>query len=203
MKSLRTLFSLITILILIEIVSVINGRVSHKQLAYFYDHKTNRTLKPPIVSYDEENELKDLNRGFGRRCDCKQTARANVCSCCAGLKLPRIKFQREMCTRFQYNLNERTQVLMDVTMNGNSVGSQTFNCRCRAWTWQMKKCDIEYSLHYLFQTGHQKFNRFVCHFRFRGFRFALISAPRYLTSTLWDRTLTSAWIGAPELKWHH
>lgn len=129
MKNLRIPLPLITLLVLIQTVTVINGLVSRKQLAYFYDHKTNRTLKPPIVSYDEESELKDLNRGFGRRCDCKQTARANVCSCCAGLKLPRIKFQREMCTRFQYNLNERTQVLMDVTMNGNSVGSQTFNCK--------------------------------------------------------------------------
>lgn len=100
-------------------------------LAYFYDPKTNRTIKPPTVSFGADGQLKQTaptGPNFGRRCDCKQTGISNVCSCCAGIKLPRIRFQREMCTKFQYNLSQRNQMLMDVTMNGNTVASQMFNC---------------------------------------------------------------------------
>lgn len=124
------------ILLIIREISVTDGRWTsssrpHRKhsLAYFYDTQTNRTILPPITSFDERNELRDaVPRGFGRRCDCKMSDNrmANVCSCCAGLTLPRIKFQREMCTRFQYNLSKRNQMLMDVTMNGNPIASQTF-----------------------------------------------------------------------------
>lgn len=116
-----------------------NSKPHH--LAYFYDIKSNRTLKPPMVSF-EEDELErkavatpaatpPVRPTFGRKCDCKlsDNRQANVCSCCAGVKLPRIRFQREICTRFQYNLSQRNQMLMDVTMNGNAVASQTFNCK--------------------------------------------------------------------------
>lgn len=134
MNQLRILTILLIVVITIQIVDSGGGRKKPKRrnsLAYFYDPKTNRTIRPPIVSYDVEYELKDLQRGFGRRCDCKPSdnRRANVCSCCAGLTLPRIKFQREMCTRFQYSLSQRNQMLMDVTMNGNPIASQTFNCK--------------------------------------------------------------------------
>lgn len=126
------------VLLVVHKISVINGRVNYNNhrphrkptLAYFYDVRTNRTIVPPTVSFETENELfrEAAPRGFGRRCDCKMSANrmANVCSCCAGLTLPRIKFQREMCTRFQYNLSQRNQMLMDVTMNGNPIASQTF-----------------------------------------------------------------------------
>lgn len=139
MPRLRTI--LIHIYILCQVLCVINGLVKHQKvtknqkphhLAYFYDSQTNRTLRPPVVSFEGESyDLKQLRPTFGRRCECKESAnrQANVCSCCAGLKLPRIKFQREMCTRFQYNQSKRNQMLMDVTMNGNAVASQTFNCK--------------------------------------------------------------------------
>lgn len=143
MRKCRTLLFVcpILILLIVQTVSVINGLVHQKlhrrnTLAYFYDPTTNRTLKPPTVSFGEEHELRQAapaapGNGFGRRCDCKMSDNrmANVCSCCAGLKLPRIRFQREVCTRFQYNLSQRNQMLMDVTMNGSPVASQTFNCK--------------------------------------------------------------------------
>lgn len=140
MKRFRILLFVSFFLIISQSVSVINGLVKPKphrrsSLASFYDLKTNRTYRPPIVSFGEEDELRQAGtpattgNGFNRRCDCKMTDNRNVCSCCAGLKLPRIRFQREVCTRFQYNLSQRNQMLMDVTMNGNAVGSQTFNCK--------------------------------------------------------------------------
>lgn len=147
MTRLRIFLVLTVSLLLLLCQSVSVAKKSGKRnkphhLAYFYDIKTNRTLKPPFVSFtneDEEYAVRKVTAAttpapvrpqFGRRCDCKPSANrmSNVCSCCAGLKLPRIRFQREMCTRFQYNLSQRNQMLMDVTMDGNPVASQTFNC---------------------------------------------------------------------------
>lgn len=137
----RILLVATVFLIISASVSVIDGSSKKKtnkkphHLAYFYDLKTNRTLKPPLVSFEDEEEyqlkaaapipVKPNRPNFGRRCDCQQNRMANVCTCCAGLTLPRIGFQREMCARFQYN--QRNQMLMDVTMNGNSIAQQTVN----------------------------------------------------------------------------
>lgn len=105
----------------------------HPPLVAFYDVATNKTILPPFTSPANEPayQVKGLARGFGRKCDCHVTGSgsrmSNVCSCCAGLTLPRLKVQREMCTRFQYNLAQRNQMVMDVTMNGRPIGSNTYN----------------------------------------------------------------------------
>ncbi|GAB0087148.1 hypothetical protein DMENIID0001_014260 [Sergentomyia squamirostris] len=59
-----------------------------------------------------------------KNCICTQTQ----CECCAGLKLPRLKVDRQICTKLNYN--RHTSLLrMGVVMNGKEVAQNTIYVR--------------------------------------------------------------------------
>ncbi|XP_055680893.1 uncharacterized protein LOC129788676 [Lutzomyia longipalpis] len=82
---------------------------------FFYTLKSNGT---------SDVSLARARRPAEKNCICTTTQ----CDCCAGLKLPRLKVNRQICTKMNYN--RHTSLLrMGVIMNGKEVAQRTIYVR--------------------------------------------------------------------------
>ncbi|XP_062539665.1 uncharacterized protein LOC134207780 [Armigeres subalbatus] len=102
--------------------STVNQRKqSNKYEISFFDPKTNRTYKHPVVSfatpgYLENNEDRPRQEVYGNQCQCEGLR----CGCCMGMKIRQLSFNQHFCTNLEYDPYDFA-ISVDVLMNDSSI----------------------------------------------------------------------------------